>query len=297
MTAPTFNRRALGALIAGAALSACGRHTEADAPEVGSLAWAASGPWRIEPERDPWRHPIATLQSWGLRPDMTVLEILPGRGWYASILAPFLARGGGQFIAASFDPMHATPAQRAILEEFARRFTTDPRRFGHITRTVVAADLPLALPNSVDLTILANNLHTLMAGGIAEHVFHAVFAALKPGGVFGVEQHRAPSSGLQDPLAGSGYVQEPYVRALAQEAGLEFVAASDINANPRDDHDHPFGVWTLPPTLRTAPLGEPDNPNFDTTPFRTVGESDRMTLKFRKPADGRPARPHPQGPA
>ncbi|HWA01555.1 MAG TPA: methyltransferase [Caulobacterales bacterium] len=290
MTAPTLDRRRLAALIAGAGLSACGRSSDADAPQPGSLAWAAGGPWRIEPERDPWRHPIATLQFWGLRPDMTVLEILPGRGWYTAIIAPYLAHGGGRLIAASFDPATASPAQRATLAEFDARFLHN-RRFGEIVETVVNAEAPLAPPSSVDLAILANNIHTLMAGGVAEHVFSALFDALKPGGVLGVEQHRAPSSGLQDPLAGTGYVQEPYVRLLAQEAGLEFVAASDINANPRDNHNHPFGVWTLPPTLRTSPLGQPDNPHFDARPYQAIGESDRMTLKFRKPANGQPAPP------
>jgi predicted methyltransferase len=106
---------------------------------------------------------------------------------------------------------------------------------------------------------------------------------LKPGGTFGVEQHRAASTGLQDPLAGTGYVQEAYVKALAEEAGFEFVSASDVNANPRDTRDHPFGVWTLPPTLRTSPLGNADDPNFNSGPYATIGESDRMTLRFRKP--------------
>ncbi len=119
-------------------------------------------------------------------------------------------------------------------------------------------------------------------------MFADVFAALKPGGGFGVEQHRAASTGLQDPLAGAGYVQEAYVKALAQEAGFEFVAASGINANPRDTRDHPFGVWTLPPTLRSSPLGEPDDPGFDTRPYVSIGESDRMTLRFRKPSAAAP---------
>jgi predicted methyltransferase len=152
---------------------------------------------------------------------------------------------------------------------------------------VSAAGAPLAPPASVDLAILANNVHTLMAEGIAERVFGLVFDALKPGGVFGVEQHRASSTGLQDPLAGTGYVQEAYVKALAEEAGFEFVAASDVNANPRDTRDHPFGVWTLPPISRSSPLGQPDNPEFDSTPFKAIGESDRMTVRFRKPSGAR----------
>ena len=111
-----------------------------------------------------------------------------------------------------------------------------------------------------------------------------LFAAAKPGAILGVEQHRAASTGVQDPLAGDGYVQEAYVKLLAQEAGFTFVAATDINANPADTRQHPFGVWSLPPSLRSSPLGAPPDPNFDTAPFRAIGESDRMTLKFRRPA-------------
>jgi predicted methyltransferase len=288
MNAPTLSRRRMAALILAApwAAAACGpAPTGPEQPvyPVGSLEWAAAGPWRIEPERDLWRHPIVTLRFWGIAPAMTVLEILPGRGWYTAILAPYLARGGGKLIAASFDLATASPAKRETLADFEARFMHEPQTFGTIERTVVSESASLAEPGSVDLAILANNVHTLMAEGIAERVFAAVFQALKPGGAFGIEQHRASSSGLQDPLAGTGYVQEAYVRTLAQEAGFEFVAASDVNANPRDTRNHPFGVWSLPPVLRTSPLGQPDDPYFDTTPFTQIGESDRMTLKFRRP--------------
>lgn len=281
------------ALMLAAALAACGRREgeSSDAPERGSLAWAVGGPWRIDPERDEWQHPIQTLLFWGIEGEMTVLEILPGRGWYTAILAPFLAANGGHLIAASFDPVNGTMAQRETLADWEARFTRDPRLYGHIERSVVSAQGALARAGTVDLAILANNVHTLMAQGIAERVFAAVFAALKPGGAFGVEQHRASSTGLQDPLAGTGYVQEAYVKQLAQESGFEFVAANDINANPRDTRDHPFGVWTLPPTLQTSPLGQPDNPRFDSGPYEAIGESDRMTLKFRKPSGPAPAAP------
>jgi predicted methyltransferase len=271
----------------GLGLAACGPRgpSGADAPPEGTLAWAIAGPWRIDPQRDEWRHPLQTLLFWGLQGDMTVLEILPGLGWYTAILAPYLRANDGHLIAAGFDPRTTSVAQREVLAAWEARFTHDENLYGDITRTAVTSgDAPLAPANTVDLAILSNSLHTLMAEGIAERVFRGVLAALKPGGAFGVEQHRASSTGLQDPLAGTGYVQEAYVRALAQEAGFEFVAASDLNANPRDDRDHPFGVWTLPPTLRTSPLGQPDDPSFDTSPYRAVGESDRMTLKFRKPS-------------
>jgi predicted methyltransferase len=290
----------LGAALA--PLAACSDRAADDggqpAAEAGSLQWAMDGPWRLDPERDTWRHPLETLQFWGLQPTMTVLQVLPGRGWYTAILAPYLAKNGGQLIAASFDPNARSVAQRETLADFESRFTRDPERFGRIQRTIVTSG-DLAPANSVDLAILDNNVHTLMAEGIAERVFAGVQAALKPGGVFGVEQHRAPSTGLQDPLAGTGYVQEAYVKTLAAEAGLEFVAATDVNANPRDDREHPFGVWTLPPTLRTAPLGRPDDPDFDTAPYEEIGESDRMTLKFRKPTGAAPqqaATPPPASP-
>lgn len=252
--------------------------------EPGSLEWAAAGDWRLAPERDAFRHPVETLQFWGVEPAMTVLEILPGIGWMTTILAPYLKRGGGKLIVASFDPQNASPARLETLAAFDARFNEDADVFGEIERRVIGDGLSLlAPPASVDVAILANNMHTLMAEQSAERVFKLVFEALKPDGVFGVEQHRAASTGLQDPLAGSGYVQEAYVKTLAQEAGFQFVAASDINANPKDTRDHPFGVWTLPPVLRTSPLGQPDNPDFDTRPYREIGESDRMTLKFRKP--------------
>lgn len=281
----TLTRRR-AALAFAACLAACGRSGGADAPPSGSLAWSLAGPWRLEPERDEWRHPLQTLLFWGLEGDMTVLEVLPGRGWYTSILAPYLAANGGRLIAAGFDPRSPSLARRETLAAWEARFTRDPDLYGEIQRTAVTPGALLAPANSVDLAILSNSVHTLMAEGVAEYVFRGVAAALKPGGAFGVEQHRAASTGLQDPVAASGYVQEAYVKALAQEAGLDFVAASDLNANPRDTRDHPFGVWTLPPTLRTSPLGRPDDPNFNTTPFAAIGESDRMTLKFRKPGGG-----------
>jgi predicted methyltransferase len=288
-----LTRRSAALALAATGLAACGRREQsgADAPPRGSLAWAIAGEWRIDPERDEWRHPLQTLLFWGLQGDMTVLEILPGLGWYTSILAPYLNANGGRLIATGFDPRTRSVAQREVLAAWQARFMHDDDLYGEIAQTAVAPGQPLAPANSVDLAILANNLHTMMAEGVAERVFASVFTALKPGGAFGIEQHRASSTGLQDPLAGTGYVQEAYVRALAQEAGFEFVAASDLNANARDSRDHPFGVWTLPPTLRSSPLGQEDDLGFDTSPYEAIGESDRMTLKFRKPSGAAPATP------
>lgn len=273
------------------ALAACSRDGAqgSGAPPPGTLGWAIAGRWRMQPERDQWRHPSQTLLFWGLAGDMTVLEILPGVGWYSSILAPYLAANGGKLIEASFDPNSSSQAQREVLAAWDERFGHDKNLYGEIEHSVVAAGRPLAAPGSVDLAILANNFHTLMAEGAAERVLADIATALKPGGVLGVEQHRGRSGGVQRTSADDGYVQEAFVRALAQEAGFEFVAASDVNANPRDTRDHPFGVWTLPPVLRTSPLGQPENPDFDTAPYQAIGESDRMTLKFRKPLGPAPA--------
>ena len=283
-----LTRRQVALTLAGA-LAACGQRpqpADPDAPPQGSLAWAIAGSWRLDPDRDEWRHPLQTLLFWGLEGDMTVLQVLPGLGWYTSILAPYLNANGGHLIDANFDPDNGSMAEREVVAAWEARFTHNPRLFGNIRRTIVSDTQVsvLAPANSVDLVIFANNLHTLMAKGIAERVLADVFRALKPGGALGIEQHRAASTGIQDPLATSGYVQEAYVKLLAQEAHFEFVAASDVNANPHDTRNHPFGVWTLPPTLRTAPLGRPDNPHFDTAHYRAIGESDRMTLKFRKPS-------------
>ena len=126
-------------------------------------------------------------------------------------------------------------------------------------------------------------LHGWMAAGIAEKAFADAFAALRPGGVLGIEQHRLAPAQDQDPVAANGYVQEGFVRQLAAEAGFVFVEASEINANPKDTKDHPFGVDTLAPTRLTAPRGQPADPTFDRTKYEAIGESDRMTLKFRKP--------------
>ena len=186
----TRRHAALG--IAAAGLAACGRGSRpnaADTAPTGSLGWAIGGEWRIAPARDEWRHPLQTLLFWGLEGDMTVLEVLPGLGWYTSILAPYLAANGGRLIAAGFDPDASSLAQRETLAAWQARFSHDRELYGDIQQTAVRerGGAPLAPANSVDLAIIANSVHTLMAGGIAERVFRDVLAALKPGGAFGVE--------------------------------------------------------------------------------------------------------------
>lgn len=299
-TAPSRRRLlALGGAAAAlpSTLAACGRGEDKAAktdepaapagPREGSLEWAVAGDWRApgDKARDIWRHPLETLRFFGLRGDMTVVEFWPGSGWYTAILAPYLAKGGGTLYAAGFE-LGETPAPaQAQLDNRFRETFRNRRLYGDIEFTSFGPSFePVAPPDTADLALFMRSLHLFMAAGLAEKAFADAFAALKPGGLLGIEQHRADVDSDQDPAAASGYVQEAFVRQLAAEAGFEFVSASEINANPKDTKDHPFGVETLPPQGLTAPAGEPADPTFDRTPYDAIGESDRMTLKFRKPA-------------
>jgi predicted methyltransferase len=250
-----------------------------------SLEEAAAGPWRIDPARDRWRHPVETLRFFRIRPDMTIVEAWPGGGWYTAILAPYLKSGGGRLYAAHFDAASARPSAVRVTEAFRKAFVEDPSRYGDITLSVLSRTRQDIAPDaSVDAVLTFRNVHNWMAQGYADDVFRSFYRVLKPGGLLGIEEHRLPPGREQDPKAGSGYVAEDYVIRLAADAGFELIARSQINANPRDMADHPFGVWTLPPTLRSSPLGRPPDPTFDHAPYLAIGESDRMTLLFRKPA-------------
>ena len=280
-------------LIAVGGLSACGdREPEKADPEApagppeGSLEWAIAGPWRAaDRARDTWRHPLETLRFFGLQPSMTVVEFWPGSGWYTEILAPYLAKGEGEYYAVGFSTAPgADPAQAALNANFEQRFSSDRRLYGEVKFSQFGATTgPVAPAGTADMVLFMRNIHAWMAAGIAEKAFADAFAALRPRGILGVEQHRLGPDQDQDPAAADGYVQEAFVKQLAAAAGFIFEAASEINANPDDTKDHPFGVETLPPRLLTAPLGSPPDPTFDRSKFEAIGESDRMTLKFRKP--------------
>ena len=274
-------------------LAACTRKEEKSAdpnapagPPEGSLEWAIQGPWRAaDRPRDIYRHPLETLRFFGLQPSMHVVEFWPGSGWYTEILAPYLNKGDGEYYGAGFATGPGeNPAQAALVANFERRFGEDRRLYGDVKFSAFgAATGPVAPAGTADLVLFMRNIHAWMAAGIAEKAFADAYAALKPGGALGVEQHRLAPDEDQDPAAANGYVQEAFVKQLAAEAGFIFVAASEINANPEDTKDHPFGVETLPPRLLTAPQGEAPDPTFDSAKYRAIGESDRMTLKFRKP--------------
>jgi predicted methyltransferase len=284
MTYPdvSFSRRSV--LLGAAALSACAPRAKVPTPPV-NLEAAVAGSWRgaADRARDRFRHPLESLTFWGLKPGQTVVEFWPGAGWYTDIIAPFLAATGGRFYAADLTPADA--AGRAMDEAYRRRLTGSPKLYGKVEFTAFGpASGPVAPAGSTDLVLFLRNLHNWMAAGLAEKAFRDAFAALKPGGALGVEEHRADPAATPDVLASSGYVPQAYVVQLAQEAGFALAAASEINANPKDDHNHPFGVWTLPPVRRSSPRGQPADPAFDHARYDAIGESDRMTLRFVKAA-------------
>jgi predicted methyltransferase len=235
-----------------------------------ALKNAVDSPSRSSDERarDQYRHPIETLLFFGLKPDMTVVEIWPGGGWYTDILGPYLKDQG---------KLYAAVNKGENAAEYQKKLADDPARFGKVTVTELDPPdkMQIAPAGSADMVVTFRNVHNWMRGGNGEAVFKAMYAALKPGGVLGVEEHRGDPSKPQDPKAASGYVREDYVITLAEEAGFILTGKSDINANPKDTKDYAKGVWTLPPTFR---LGDTDKAKY-----LAIGESDRMTLKFLKP--------------
>ena len=260
-------------------------------PQNGSLEWAVAGRWRIDAEkaRDQYRHPVETLKFFGVKGSDTVVEIWPGGGWYTAILGPYLKAGGGKLYAAQMDraprrPTQSTPTRPPSSigpRSMARSRLRPPRT----TSPGIAPD------GSADVVLTFRNVHNWMAGGYAEKMFADAYRALKQGGVLGIEEHRLPSARDQDLAASTGYVLESYVVQLAQKAGFVLEESSEINANPKDTADHPLGVWMLPPNLRAPAAGTPAALTYDAETYKAIGESDRMTLRFRKPATAAPAAP------
>ncbi|MEO1553799.1 MAG: hypothetical protein AAFR82_07655 [Pseudomonadota bacterium] len=255
-----------------------------------ALAEAVAGDWRSDDEkaRDGWRNPAETLDFFEIAPSDTVIEIWPGGGWYTNILAPYLASGDGQLVAAVWD-VNIYEGERLEriqqrIADFKAVYEADADLFGTLAYSAFSAESgALAEAGTVDAVLTFRNVHNWMGGDFSPKFFDDAFAALKPGGVLGVVEHRLPSSTEQDPRGSTGYVHEDFVKALAAAAGFEFVAGSEINANPADTADHPFGVWTLPPVSRTADRDGNTPEGFDPAVYVAIGESDRMTLKFIKP--------------
>jgi predicted methyltransferase len=246
-----------------------------------ALQAALAGSWRSEANaaRDAYRHPGQTLAFFGLKPDMTVVEITPGGGWYSEILAPYL-RDQGKYVAAIVDPAafeagrQRDYAQRGK-DGLAKKFADAPAQFDKAGVVGYDPKAPVfGAPGSADAVVTFRNVHNWRSGGQAEGMFKGFYEVLKPGGVLGVVEHRANADVPADDK--SGYVSQAQVVALAQAAGFELAGSSEVNANPRDTKDHPNGVWTLPPSN--------NHPEAERAKYQAIGESDRMTLRFVKPA-------------
>ncbi len=223
--------------------------------------------------RDVYRRPAEVLSFFGVKPDSVVVEIDPGAsGYWTEILAPYL-KAKGRYIAANPEP--TTDEAKRGNDGFAAKIAADPADFGRVETSEFAADRhPIAPPGSADFVLTFRNLHNWLKSGEAQASLKAFSAALKPGGVLGIVDHRGLESAPQDPKALSGYVRQDYAIKLIEGAGFKFVAASEANANPRDTKDYPKGVWTLPPTYRLK--------DVDHAKYEAIGESDRFTLKFVK---------------
>ena len=244
-----------------------------------SLAEVVAGEWRSGDNRarDEFRNPAATLEFFGVEPGHSVVEITPGGGWYAEILAPYLYQRG-RYVAAVVDPESLPEDRRGYPQRqrlgLEQLFANAPEQFDRAG--IVAYDPAAPVfgeAASADVVLTFRNVHNWLSNEQAEDMFRGFHEVLRPGGVLGVVEHRAGAASKED----SGYVAQDRVVALATEAGFVLEESSEINANPRDPANHPNGVWTLPPT------NNHDEPDADR--YRSIGESDRMTLRFRKPME------------
>ena len=246
-----------------------------DAETAAKLNASLMGPQRPEAEkaRDKYRHPLETLSFFGLKDDMTVVELAAGGGWYTAVLAPVLA-DKGHLVEPMIDPSAPddTPGVK-YSRKLDERLKADPATYAKVEkRAQMPGEWNLGAPGSADMVVTFRSLHG-MTPDEQEKLFAAVAAVLKPGGVFGVEDHRALEGVPMDPKA-TGYVDEKAAIERIEKAGLKLVAKSDVNNNPKDTKDYDKGVWALPPSLQN---GETDKAKYE-----AIGESDRFTLRFVK---------------
>ena len=272
-------RRTICEVFAAAAVSAT-LNAAVWAQDAGSLIdQAMVGSHRAETNkaRDKYRHPRETLLFFGIKPDMTVVEITPGRGWYTEILAPVL-RDRGEYYAAVFPINEKSPDFAKQNDAFYRGMLSgNPELYGKVKLSVMTAPaVEVAPAGSADMVLTFRNVHNWAKAGSADAMFKGFYDALKPGGVLGVIDHRAKAGTSFQRQIDSGYMTEAYVIEAAQKAGFKLDGKSEINANPKDTADHPGGVWNLPPNLRGVA-------DADKSKYLAIGESDRMTLKFVKP--------------
>jgi len=265
-------------LAAALLLAGCAGMPAGDTGELIDRALAGAHRADANRARDVYRHPRETLLAFGLKPDMAVVEIWPGGGWFTEVLAPVM-RGRGTLYAAHFyvdekSPRYMGPAR----DNFQKKLAAEPAVYDQVRVTAFDASghVSIAPAGSVDMVLTFRNVHNWTAAKSDAAAFRAFYAALKPGGILGVVEHRAKEGTSLEEMIKSGYMTEAYVISLAEKAGFRLAGQSEVNANPKDTRDHPRGVWTLPPTYR---MGDQDRAKY-----AAIGESDRMTLRFVKPA-------------
>jgi predicted methyltransferase len=251
-----------------------------------ALVASINGAWRpaTDVARDKYRHPLESLTFWGLQPGATVVDLQPGGGYWTQILAPYALKTHGTYIAgvADLNNPQLSEGGKKGRAAFEAKFS-DAAIYGKIVfANFGPKSAPFAPPGTVDLVLTSRELHNWAAAGQMDKIMADAYAALKPGGVLAVEDHRA-DPGPEAPGWKNGYIATQTVIDAAHRAGFKLDAASEVNANPADLKNYPFGVWTLPPTRQSAPDGKPADPAFDHSKYDAIGESDRMTLRFRKP--------------
>ena len=225
--------------------------------------------------RDKYRHPVETLAFFGIRPNMTVVELWPFGGWYTEIVAPYV-KDQGTYYAAAMDPTSNDREDKEYNAELKKLLDAHPDLYGKVKWSVLAkGKYDIAPAGSADMVLTFRNIHNWAWSGYEKEVFAAAFRALKPGGILGVEEHRN-NDPKAEPKRGDAYTGEDYAIGLIESVGFKLAGRSNINNNPKDTKDYPKGVWTLPPSFA---LGDKDHAKY-----AAIGESDRFTLKFVKPA-------------
>ena len=242
-------------------------------------------------DRDRYRHPVETLAFFGFTPTMTVLDVGPGAGYYTELLAPVLAKDG-LYMATNREPPstaaapsahHWTPDEGVRFDALLR---TAPDLYGKVQVIRVNYEAPqLNLDGKVDMVLLMREVHMMKNWGTLDTWLREIHRALKPNGILGVEDHRAAPGADPEETVTKGYLPEAWVIEKIEAAGFVLAGKSEINANPRDTKDYPNGVWSLPPSFQAGPDYTPADAR-DRTKYATIGESDRMTLKFVRVADG-----------
>jgi len=273
---PLFSRRQ-----AIAALACATAPLQAQTSADDALATAVNGAHRTPAyrQRDAARHPLETLRLFGLLPSQTVIELAPGGGWYSEILAPYL-RERGQLYAAHYARDDPNASRRRARAAFEERLAKNPALYDRVTLGTLpeppAYDrlADIAPPGGADAVLTFRNIHNWLEAGHLDQSLRSFAKALKVGGTFGVEEHRAAPGTSLAQMKTSGYVTEALVIERARAAGFDLVARSEVNANPRDTKDHAKGVWALPPTLT--------NGDVDREQYLAIGESDRMTHRYVK---------------